>query len=452
MFTNIKAYNFRSFDNIEFDLSRKNHAPKNLAIIYGENGAGKSNLLSTFVFLDELLRTMDVRDVYEQILNQKFDLNDMELENKLRQRLMLGLRDIQAIIADYGMVGCDQPITLEYEFSIGGKNGVYIIKLLKDQIIHERLEYLLNRRKGIYFDCKNEDISINPAIITDKEFLAELKASARKFWGKHSLLAIILHEIYDKSKTFAWENISDNFLDVISELTTISCSVGIGDRRWNGLAAPRAIPENPISGSIDKDEENKLDIAQDLFSLFFSAINSDIKSVYYDKKYNDNIIDYRLYFEEYIAGSYRNIPFDIESTGTHQLLEILCNLLMACTGNIVVIDEADSGIHDLLFQKIIQEILPALKGQLIISTHNTLLMESDIPNDVFYFIFEESAGHKTIRCLNDYGKRIYTTNNIRNKYLNGEYGGLPEIEKVDFQELIMQIVNQMNEEGKSSKQ
>ena len=118
MFTRINLRNFRSFDSIEFDLTKKGNSPKNLAIIYGENGAGKSNLLSAFVLLDELLGTMDVRDTYEELLTQKAIFNDEELEKNLRQRLMSGLRDMQAIIDDYGMIGSDMPIVAEYEFCI----------------------------------------------------------------------------------------------------------------------------------------------------------------------------------------------------------------------------------------------------------------------------------------------------------------------------------------------
>ena len=96
MFTRINLRNFRSFDSIEFDLTKKGNSPKNLAIIYGENGAGKSNLLSAFVLLDELLGTMDVRDTYEELLTQKAIFNDEELEKNLRQRLMSGLRTVKS--------------------------------------------------------------------------------------------------------------------------------------------------------------------------------------------------------------------------------------------------------------------------------------------------------------------------------------------------------------------
>lgn len=57
MFTKICLRNFRSFDEIEFDLSEKANKAKPLAVVYGENGAGKSNLMSAFVLLKEIMQT-----------------------------------------------------------------------------------------------------------------------------------------------------------------------------------------------------------------------------------------------------------------------------------------------------------------------------------------------------------------------------------------------------------
>ena len=55
MFEYIKAKNFKSFGNIEFDLRDKKGDPKKLVLIFGENGIGKSNLASAFFLLSETL-------------------------------------------------------------------------------------------------------------------------------------------------------------------------------------------------------------------------------------------------------------------------------------------------------------------------------------------------------------------------------------------------------------
>lgn len=446
MFTKIRLKNFRSFGDIEFDLTAKNGTPKKSAVIFGENGAGKSNLMSAFVFLQEVFSTMKVRDLYEELLSKKAIYIDENMEQHRKQIILDGLRDIQAIINDYKMVGCDEPITVEYEFQIEKKEGIYSITLGESEIINEKLEYILNKRKGVYFECSASSLNINKTIFKDKEFLADVKSSAKRFWGKHSIIAIILYEILDKSKTYGIDNISDNLNDVIGLLTMTSCYLGIGRRRWDNLFSELEIFDSATEGKIDIEKENELDVAERIFSDFFSSTNSDIKRLYYDRTFNDKVIKYKLYIEKLVAGQYRQIPFSKESTGNHQLLRVFCYILSAAEGNIVAIDEADSGIHDYLFMKILQEVMPYIKGQLIMTTHNTMLMEADFSRNSTYILSEDEFGRKAIRAISDYDKRTYLSNNIKNKYINNEYGGLPNVTAINFASLIELLDTAINSE------
>lgn len=443
MFTKITLKNFRSFDHIEFDLRNKNSVAKNLAIIYGENGSGKSNLMSAFVLLSELLETLNARDAYEEILNQKAIFSDENVDKEMKQKLMNRLRDIQAIIDDYRMVENPEPIIAEFEFNINNSSGRYYIELGENEIINERLEYILNKRRGVYFDCTIGNITINNSLFTDTDLFSDIKASAKRFWGKHSMLAIILHELYDKSESFGWKNISDNFFVLLHSFQTLSAHIYIGCRSWNQLSAPIEVLENPSYGRISKSNEADLDVAEEVFSAFFSSINSDIEKTYYKKTYSDKHINYELFFCKKIAGEIRNIPFVKESTGNHQLLRILCYILCACLGRTVIFDEADSGIHDVIFQKLILETQPLISGQLIITTHNTMLMEASFAKDAVYILRDAQQGSKMITCINSYEKRTYSNNNIRNKYLNNEYGGLPKSNSTDLSALVEAFTNKI---------
>lgn len=446
MFTKVILKNFRSFDNISFDLSENNNTAKQLVIVYGENGSGKSNLMSSFVFLSELLKTMDVRDRYEELLNRVSLYNDENIIKQIQQEIIASMRDIRAIIEDYRMVGSEEPISACFEFVIGGSKGLYTIELGSTEIIHERLEFKLNQRKGLFFDYNNDDTYLYPGIVKDKDFLYDIKATAKRFWGKHSLLAIILHEIQDKSSSYGKENLSDNFADVLYEFRFISCNVGIADREWKELSAPIYMLRYPIEGKILKRQEKQIDIIENLFSSFFSSINSNILRLEYKRTYVENYIEYRLCIVRMLADTYRSIDFSKESKGNHQLLTVFCFLLTACFGGIVILDEADSGIHDLLFQKIIADVCQYIQqGQLIMTTHNTLLMESDIDRSSIYVISEEAGCHKKIQCIYDYKKRTYIGNNIRNKYLHNEYNGLPKVDKIDFNGLINYVIDHLDD-------
>lgn len=447
MFTKITLENFRSFDHIVFDLTEKGNVPKHLAVLYGENGAGKSNLMSAFVLLPELTRTMDVRDAYERLLTRDAIFQDEKMEKVMREQMRHSLRDMSAIIKDYRMIDCEDPIVAEYEFNINGNNGCYRVEFGQDEIVHERLEYVLNRRRGLYFDCSSDGILINDTVIqgtNGKDFLVDVKETAKRYWGKHSLLAILLYEMKDKSNAFGRDNVTENFNTVLREFRGLSCAVSMGNKSWEGLSSKLQVLKRPLQGHLSLRRETELDYASDFFTQLFTSVDLSVRKIFYKKEFHDDEIYYKLIEEKYIAGNYRRIDFERESAGNCQLLNISCYLLTACMGGVVILDEAEANIHDLLFQKLLEEIRPILKGQLIMTTHNTMLMEASFAREATYILSvdPDNPSDKKIRCISDYRKRTYAANNIRNKYLNCEYGGVPELRQTEFQESIEKICNE----------
>lgn len=447
MFTKITLENFRSFDHIVFDLTEKGNVPKHLAVLYGENGAGKSNLMSAFVLLPELTRTMDVRDAYERLLTRDAIFQDEKMEKVMREQMRHSLRDMSAIIKDYRMIDCEDPIVAEYEFNINGNNGCYRVEFGQDEIVHERLEYVLNRRRGLYFDCSSDGILINDTVIqgtNGKDFLVDVKETAKRYWGKHSLLAILLYEMKDKSNAFGRDNVTENFNTVLREFRGLSCAVSMGNKSWEGLSSKLQVLKRPLQGHLSLRRETELDYASDFFTQLFTSVDLSVRKIFYKKEFHDDEIYYKLIEEKYIAGNYRRIDFERESAGNCQLLNISCYLLTACTGGVVILDEAEANIHDLLFQKLLEEIRPILKGQVIMTTHNTMLMEASFAREATYILSvdPDNPSDKKIRCISDYRKRTYAANNIRNKYLNCEYGGVPELRQTEFQESIEKICNE----------
>lgn len=447
MFTKITLENFRSFDHIVFDLTEKGNVPKHLAVLYGENGAGKSNLMSAFVLLPELTRTMDVRDAYERLLTRDAIFQDEKMEKVMREQMRHSLRDMSAIIKDYRMIDCEDPIVAEYEFNINGNNGCYRVEFGQDEIVHERLEYVLNRRRGLYFDCSSDGILINDTVIqgtNGKDFLVDVKETAKRYWGKHSLLAILLYEMKDKSNAFGRDNVTENFNTVLREFRGLSCAVSMGNKSWEELSSKLQVLKRPLQGHLSLRRETELDYASDFFTQLFTSVDLSVRKIFYKKEFHDDEIYYKLIEEKYIAGNYRRIDFERESAGNCQLLNISCYLLTACMGGVVILDEAEANIHDLLFQKLLEEIRPILKGQVIMTTHNTMLMEASFAREATYILSvdPDNPSDKKIRCISDYRKRTYAANNIRNKYLNCEYGGVPELRQTEFQESIEKICNE----------
>ena len=90
-----------------------------------------------------------------------------------------------------------------------------------------------------------------------------------------------------------------------------------------------------------------------------------------------------------------------------------------------------------------QEISGSITGQVIMTTHNTTLMETDFAKEATYIISEDECGRTIARAIADYEKRTFISNNIRSKYLNNQYEGLPKVAKIEFEPLLELISDQI---------
>lgn len=434
MFEYIRLKNFKSFGDVEFNLLDKKGNPKKLILIYGENGIGKSNVASSFFMLSETMRTMDVRDILQSLLEQNHDqINDEEFTQLIKSQY----KDIETIIHECKMVGSTDPMYLEFGFKISEKSGKYILETDDSQIIHERLEFTLTKNKGTYFDITPDKSIISPKIFKGKKALQEIKYACEKFWGKHSLLSILIHESDDKADQYIKDQISDNFNSVIKFFSRVSCKIKFGSRQERGfIGLPKELLGSLEKGRIRIDKEAQLDRTAEMLTQFFQLTYRDIKKAYYKKERKNDRIRYQLMISKYIAGQAREIDFSLESTGTQSLIQQLPFMLVAVKGSVSVIDEFDTGIHDLLVKDLILSLEECINGQLIVTTHNTLLMESGLSKECIYVINETQNGDKEIQCITHYDPKIHPNTNIRDQYIFGKYSGIPEHAAVDFRALL----------------
>lgn len=437
MFEYIYLKNYKSFGEVRFDLTDKQGNPKKMVLIYGENGIGKSNLASAFFMLSETLRTMDVRDIMQSILSERPDaINEEDFSRLIRLRY----KDLETLIRENKMVASDEPMLLEVGFRLNDRSGRYLIETDDNQLIHERLEYVLAKNKGTYFDITPEKISISTKIFQDRASYNEIKSACSKFWGKHTLLSILLHESDDKANEYIKEQISDNFEAVLSFFTRMSCKIKFGSyQERGGICLPHEIFGDFDEGNISIKDEELLDKTESMLNIFFKSAYRDIKKVFYKRIKKETSIHYQLMQTKTIAGKNRNIEFSMESTGTQYLLQLLPYMLVVVDGSVAVIDEFDTGVHDLLVKKLVQSLYATLTGQLIMTTHSTLLMEAKIPKECIYVINELEDGSKEIEPISHYDQKIHENTNIRNQYLKGVYKGIPAPSDINFASLLSEL-------------
>lgn len=441
MFSKVKLRNYKSLVNLDVDFLLKKNTPKPIVIIYGENGAGKTNLISAFTTLSYSLQTMMTPYQIDRIftqnkidLDENNDLDEQEQYESFKKFLLAKFPSTKNIIEQNKTIGSIEPMVLEYEFYINNKRGVYHIEYDDMEIIEEKLMYTPSNRISTLFEVTKNHTKISTKAFKHANYRREINYQVKQYFGKHSLLSIIVNEIISKSRKFIKDNICDDLIEIVDEFVDLSIKeenelINIFD--YENEESPFELTEGviPISQSAYLDER------EEILNNFFTSTYSDIQEVYYKKEIKNEKIRYQLFIKKKIYGRILDIDFRNESSGTRNLLKIIIPLLKAVSGQTVIIDELDTGIHDVLIKNIIDSIIGLVKGQLIITTHNTLLFNLNSGLSSLYVFNIDNNANKELISIDEYEDRDHPNLNYQNRYLKGLYGGVPITGNIDFEEL-----------------
>lgn len=432
MFTYVKVKNFKSLKDIEFNLKKTKDKTNKLISIYGENGSGKTNIVELFKLLQQLtmLRVIDV-NIPTFLKTKEENLDDLTVEIKKLSQLFLNLNE-------YRMIDEKEPTEIEYGFNINGNEGFYYLKFY-NEILGEKLYYMAGKQRGYLFQIKKEENNItknlNKNIFLNEKYNNELIDTIDKYWGKYTFLSLLSFELAEKNKEYIERNISKNILDVIDKIWSMTVHVDKGTLNAISIGMTKVRKLINIQrGIVKKDKLNEIKKYENILNIFFTQAYADIKEVKYKMNEKDDKIEYELYFYKMIGGRIKSIPSRLESDGTRRILNQFDTLIGSLLGETVIIDEIDNGIHDVLMKNIIMSIKDEITGQLIITTHNTLLLEV-LPKENIYILSTDHNGNKAINCIKEYGMKIQRNNNARDLYFKGIFGGIPMTDFIDFEEI-----------------
>ena len=438
MFTYIKLKNYKSLIELEVDLTKKENSPKKLISIYGENGIGKSNFVDSFYTLKRIVSTRTINEKIRILTEKQKELQTDDFDKALYFFGQLGsiikngfFSNSIDIINECKTIDSKDNMIIEVGFKIKSKTGIYCIETDDADIISEKLDFTLNKNKVNFFEMTKKEKYLNESVFIDHEYKKEILSIIEKYWGKHSLLSLIAYEIEDKKENYVKKKIFNGMFEVINFFSSLS----ILSR--NKMEVFKDIEEEKLFyGTLSLNEEKRLINIENVINTFFTALFSDIKQAYYKKKIDNDKINYVLCFKKNIYNKLIDIEYNRESTGTKNILKILPYLISAAKGKTVIIDEIDNGVHDLLMLKILENLSENLKGQLIITTHNTLLLEEEFIKDSIYIFKVDENANKKLLALNKFEGRVHPNISIRKRYLKGLYGGIPFPMDIDFNELI----------------
>lgn len=380
MLKKFKVKNFKKFkDELEFDFDNiKNYQFNtevvdnglvNVALVYGSNGSGKSNL--GFAIFDIILHTTDT-------------LKDINFyKNYL-----------------YGNGSLSRYAEFTYEFKFGNDSVVYrYIKEDYNKLVEEEL--IVNAEQMLYASRKDKMVLINVSEAKTLQIdynIIEQNISILKYLMNNTIFGE--DSVYIKLK---------EFLNSMLWFRSVESNNFMGYRVSNETIANIILGGENNGKEVDKEENLKN------FEEFLREAGLSLKLKVKNIDGEDQI---RLVVD---AGNEneRDIDFwDVASSGTKAFAVFYCWYKQLDNIKFVFIDEFDAFYHYKLSKFVIKKLKEKKGVQAILTTHSTNLMDNELLRPDAYFILKDNK-IKSLPELTE--KELRQAHNIEKMFKAGAF-------------------------------
>jgi len=379
-----------------------------VAYIFGANGSGKSNLCKIILQIQRIIilspirasnnpQLLDMMPLKDELAVQrnhfKFDVSGKERSTSY---------EIQILIDD---------ILYTYAFSVAENNDILSERLTKKR---RRTETILDRTSPRYGDItlKSELKSFQPNVYVVKNNALCL-----------SMASILNNETATKIVS-AISNIQVVNMAAMRGLSNLNEETFSAEKKEEYLgilkSADPTLEDIQVEFNEEKVEKRPIDLDD------FENRSVVLKSVRVDVKSTHNIYDRHKAVDRSI------LPFlQFESNGTIKLLNILPTIFDALsTGNILIVDEIENGLHPTVVKKMIELFYNPKtnpnNAQLVCTTHNILLIDEAVQRDEVWLMDKNNYGESSIKHISDItGLRNY--DKLGQKMIEGAFGAMPKI-------------------------
>lgn len=428
--------NFLSFNDLEqFDLfpnhkrlTHNNHIYQGdsipsvlkMSVIYGANGAGKSNLIKALGFIRRFVLDDKYLDA-DEIRNWKFCLKPQKSDEPLFLAIEY-ITDNKGVYL-YSIEINDTGIQKETLKASGINNSGEIIfdrsathVLLRDGITKE-MEGIINN--WIVEHPFSSIFTVNSSV----QLLQDAAIVSSQKWFKEKLKIVGLNsfqpDIITKLKKHP---------EQLKFVTDMFSEIGLG---LNGIEIKT---QNFDKWLIANPQENKIlhktEKMPDDMILSKIVNNRNVSEISLEKGIRK--VSELVFKQIGVEGYSGDMNIQSQSDGTVRLLILAPYLFSAIfEGATIVVDELDNSIHPHLVRELVKYFANReTNGQLIFTTHETCILNQEFlrPDEVWFV--EKVQGESHPYSLNDF--KIHNTISIENGYMVGRFGAIPFIGTLDF--------------------
>lgn len=382
-----------------------------LALVYGANASGKSNLLDAFDFLRDFwfMRHSDMDESTETI---PF-LLDKETP--------------------------DEPTEFSLKFFIGSTRYWYLLSLDKHHVVSEKLYYYKSVQPTLLFTREHKNgqsvIKFNPAAIKVSSTVVEeitIKClpnmsffaarnmvncslgaidDARDWMRRHTLPVIDPRTLmfnYAGRKMLENSRMKKYILDFVHRADFNITDVSVEKKSEPVPADFRDFLIN--EGNLSKEDKDKLQ-GNPVYDRVDTNFEHTVKNTRGIEKYT--------------------LPNELQSQGTRRTFGIEAAIYQAMSDDeFLPIDEIESSLHPDLIEFILEQFLKkSSRSQLLVTTHyDPLLNTIDdlIRKDSVWFTEKGEDGNSELYSLSDF-KGLNKIRSFQKSYRNGRFGALPNI-------------------------
>ena len=345
-----------------------------LAVIYGANASGKSNMLLALI------------NVFELLFHSQE--NKTELVKTKRPFALC----------------TDKPTRMHVSFYANHIRYDYTVSYTKEHIIEELMEWFPNGSKSLFYERK---------------YMSDDLQASIKFGQSVGLSA--------KTKDIFLQNTLNNH-------TVLSC---FSKRAFEADAKPIANLHNWISRYVHQLDNPRFTLEESLQQVLgiTSAKRFYLQML---GKADFNIVDFRkdisttkVYFDCKAGDKTFSLSLDEQSKGTKMFLSNLATLYHAISDHhIYFIDEIDSQLHDdLLLYFLNTFIMNSNESQLIFTSQETSLLNEDLLNTHRDFVFfaekNRDGAYSEDTRADEYG--LHKNLSLYKSYRNGRLGAIPQL-------------------------
>ena len=396
--------NYSSVDAGRFKVLRS-------AAILGANASGKSNLLTALIALQWMVVSSGSRGEGKPILPyEPYRLSDTMRES---------------------------PVSFEIEFIVpSGVRYRYEISYLQARVTEERLWSFAKKQRAMVFDRNPDD---NWETI---RFGGTYKGGSRRlpFFANASYLSRAgndasapdsIREVYQYFKQ----------LTLIGAGQQLMSSSSLTDTtKMNAVSEIICLADTGVSRVTRDQNKNAPDIKLP------EDMPEELKAIIQEQ--NEIAFNFWIASE---SGDLIEFEQDAMSDGTVRLLQVLPLILNAFeVGGILLFDEMDSHFHTHLLSLILKlfndEEINYRGAQLIFTTHDTNVLDSDIMRrDQIWFV-SKSKGESSLKSLDEYDKKYVRSDSpFGSFYKDGRLGALPNVSYANVRETILKSLSKEKE-------